>query len=173
MMQVCSVSDHKKISTFPNHCQHVTLIGAQVVQLNCFFLSVVCSTNWELRLVNGANVREGRVEVCLNGVWGTVCDDSWDDTDAGVVCSQVGYSRRGMLHLLTVKEEGTILSIIYYSGSVSRRAAYFGSSSYGPVSIGSIQCSGSETRLQDCGLSQSPGSACTHSQDAGVTCVGK
>ena len=58
-------------------------------------------------------------------------------------------------------------------GSVSRRAAYFGSSSYGPVSIGSIQCSGSETRLQDCGLSQTPGSSCTHSQDAGVTCVGK
>ena len=58
-------------------------------------------------------------------------------------------------------------------GSVSRTAAYFGSSSYGPVSIGSIQCSGSETLLQGCSLSQTPGSACTHSRDAGVTCVGK
>ena len=61
----------------------------------------------------------------------------------------------------------------YTTGSVARRAAYFGSSSYGPVSIGSIQCSGSDTRLQDCGLSQTPSSSCTHSQDAGVTCVGK
>ena len=58
-------------------------------------------------------------------------------------------------------------------GSVARGAAYFGSSSYGPVSIGSIQCSGSETRLQDCNLSQTPGSACTHSRDAGIMCVGK
>ena len=61
----------------------------------------------------------------------------------------------------------------YYAGSVARRGAYFGSSSYGPVSVGNTQCSGSETRLQDCDLSQTPGSACTHSQDAGVTCVGK
>ena len=59
------------------------------------------------------------------------------------------------------------------TGAVARGIAYYGSSSYGPVSIASIQCSGSETRLQDCGLSQTPSSACTHSRDAGVMCVGK
>ena len=58
-------------------------------------------------------------------------------------------------------------------GSISRRAAYFDESSYGPVSVGTVQCSGLETRLQNCTLTRSPGSTCTHSRDAGVTCVGK
>ena len=47
--------------------------------------------NITLRL-RGANVSsEGRVEILYDGVWGTICDDSWSDEDARVVCQALGY----------------------------------------------------------------------------------
>ena len=59
-----------------------------------FLCSIVLTscTNGAVRLMNGSTSDEGRVEVCVNGEWGTVCDSGWDRKEAEVVCRQLGYN---------------------------------------------------------------------------------
>ena len=52
-------------------------------------------TEGEIRLLGGNNELEGRVEICLNDEWGTVCDQMWDSADAEVVCQQLNLRSDG------------------------------------------------------------------------------
>lgn len=49
----------------------------------------------DLQLVGGLEEGAGRVEICIGGRWGTICDDLGDSVDAGVICYQLGYLREG------------------------------------------------------------------------------
>ena len=49
----------------------------------------------DLRLVNGSTPLEGRLEICKNNTYGTICDDQWDVLDAQVACRQLGYASQG------------------------------------------------------------------------------
>lgn len=66
------------------------------------FFAVDCAEG-ELRLVGGDHEYEGRVEICLSGEWGTVCDDIWSGENAKVVCNQLGlnYSGKGLFMLVS------------------------------------------------------------------------
>ena len=55
-----------------------------------------CTSEGHLRLTGGSVSTEGRVEICLGGVWGTVCNDRWSDQNAQVVCRQLNHTPIGM-----------------------------------------------------------------------------
>jgi len=66
--------------------------------------NITC-TDGELRLEGGIAPGEGRVEMCYENQWGTVCDDLWDSRDAGIVCRQLGFFSRGAyiaMHLVAL-----------------------------------------------------------------------
>ncbi|XP_028280013.1 neurotrypsin isoform X2 [Parambassis ranga] len=100
-----------------------------------------------VRLVAGETRKEGRVEVFLNGQWGSVCDDGWNDVSAAVVCRQLGFT--GM--------------------AKARSMAYFGEGR-GPIHLDNVYCSGTETSLGQCQAEGPDSHDCRHSEDAGVIC---
>lgn len=69
--------------------------------------SVVICVQGGIRLVGGSTAREGRVEVCNNNAWGTVCDDQFGTNDARVACRQLGFSDTGTYCL------GAVIKMLY------------------------------------------------------------
>ena len=49
----------------------------------------------EIQLASGRNYTEGRLEICLNNEWGSVCDEMWDITATHVICRQLGLAFTG------------------------------------------------------------------------------
>ena len=121
-------------------------------------------------LRDGNTLREGRVELCMNNVWGTVCDDGWDRFDARVVCRQLGLPTPGMLwHWCYITKLNQLWIQFYYDfvGAISFSSAAFGRGS-GPILLDDVRCSGTELRLVDCAYGAIR--SCSHSEDAGVRC---
>jgi len=70
----------------------LTLAGLNTANAKC--------TTGDIRLADGLIPNAGRVEICINNVWGTVCDYQWQMSSASVVCKQLGFQPYGtFLHM--------------------------------------------------------------------------
>lgn len=100
-----------------------------------------------MRLVAGGLAPyQGRVEILVGGLWGTVCEDSWDLHDAQAVCRQLGY-------------DGAL---------AAPKEAAFGRGT-AALWISDLQCKGNESSLSDCWKSRQL--YCMESDDASVVCT--
>ncbi|XP_071476516.1 scavenger receptor cysteine-rich domain-containing group B protein-like [Diadema antillarum] len=100
-----------------------------------------------IRLVGGNSPGSGRVEVYLNGEWGTICGNRWSISDGDVVCRSLGYD-----HASSVKAY-----------------AFYGSGT-GPILLTDVSCLGDEDDIADCISNDTWLQDCDHSQDVGVRC---
>lgn len=106
-----------------------------------------CFSAFEVRLKDGSSSSEGRVEVSVNGVWGTVCDDYWSIEDANVVCNMLGLPQ----------------------ATTATKGESFGSGP-GPIWLDDVKCIGNESSLMFCKRADLGVKDCAHLEDSGVVC---
>lgn len=138
-------------------------IGELVMVL---LISVGCARG-QIRLVGGFDLTEGRVEICLNKEWGTVCDQTWDVMDGSVVCRQLGLVSIGRLKMFQAVDH--IFNSFFFVGVEAPGQATFGQG-VGRIWLDNIQCAGNERELTHCIANSSGINSCTHAEDAGVRC---
>ncbi|XP_074427285.1 scavenger receptor cysteine-rich type 1 protein M130-like [Larus michahellis] len=110
---------------------------------------VTCSEFTGFRLVNGSTACEGRVEVHVQGTWGTLCASRWDLLDAHVLCRHLNCG---------------------FAESIPK-GGHFGRGS-GPVWRDSFHCDGTEAHLGECPVTALGASPCSHENDTAVICSG-
>ena len=107
-------------------------------------------TELRVRLRDGPTSNEGRVELYLNGTWGTICDDYWGIDEANVICRMLGYS------------EG--------AWSTHCCGWYPSYSALQKIWLDDVHCVGDEQSIAECRHGGWGSHNCYHAEDVGVVC---
>ena len=99
--------------------------------------------------MGGVDDTKGRVEICHNNEWGTVCDNSWSKSDGMVACRQLGLSFKAV----TTDQS---------YGQGTRQ-----------IWSGNVSCTGSEGRLIDCVQNGFNSRNCPRGEGAGLVCTAR
>lgn len=143
MPQACPVDSYVMRSGDCRPCT-VCVTGRQYEVSPC---ATTAPENADLRL---SSYPAGRLEVFLNGEWGTICDNGFGSRSALVACRQLGYG-------------GDI--------ATAQIQAFYGQGS-GPILLDEVLCTGSEDKLTNCPNTGWGNHNCGHEEDVGVTCTG-
>ena len=119
----------------------------------------------DIRMVDGQTPDDGRVEVCINGAWGSICDDYWDTRDATVACRQLGYDGRKVPNYPSC-------SVNYSYVTVSYPLLRYGNNNPLVMHLDDVYCDGSEIKLTECDHRGFGVHNCLKGRDgAGVICT--
>ena len=80
--------------------------------------------------MDGVSDIEGRVEVCLGGGWGTVCEDNWTTEDAIVVCRQLGLPVLSEETATPLIASGQLVKTVHLPIVFREQPLYLGQSMY-------------------------------------------
>ena len=106
-----------------------------------------------MRLVDGDKHTEGRVQVFYNSEWRNICPDSWDSKDAAVICRQLG-------NYPLADEEDCCKTYVLGDGDWDIYPYH-------------VDCTGNETKFEDCQHGELGQPDCSQGQAAGAKCQGK
>ena len=107
--------------------------------------------DYDVLLFGGTTDSEGQVGVCINNTYTTICDDFWDDLDAGVICRQLNLDNSG--HAIATS------GMQFGNGTATRQPA-----------LDHVRCLGNESRISeclfdinaDCGINEGAGVICQY-----------
>ncbi len=144
--------------------QRIRILLAVLLLTNSCVRYTAC-TNGAVRLQAGPPFL-GRVEVCIEEEWGTVCRNQWGNQDAAVVCRQLGFVECRWLNYIIYVH---VFYMTTFHMLVDGTALPFAGGS-GAIHLDQVECSGTELFLLNCSHSGVGNNTCTHSLDAGVIC---